>query len=89
MQIAVEKMFAYVFWIIVMSILYYELDVIIRSISFFVISNSSITRIEEAGLELCMQLTRAIYGIMVVAVFNITICISWKRGIRHYNSASS
>ena len=125
MQITIEKIAAYVFWIILMSILFYELEVIIRSISFFVISNSSITRIEEAGLELCMQLpgiafygvyklifccvlpygimatipvqslvgelkfTGAIYGIMVVVVFTIITCVIWKRGIRHYNSASS
>ena len=124
-QITIEKIVVYVFWIIVMSILFYELEVIIRSISFFVISNSSITRIEEAGLELCMQLpgiafygvyklifccilpygimatipvqslvgdlnlTGAIYGVMVVVGFTVITCLIWKRGIKNYNSASS
>ncbi|SEW10194.1 hypothetical protein [[Clostridium] fimetarium] len=86
-----------------MTILYYELEVIIRSISFFVISNSNITRIEEAGLELCMQLPGIAfygvykfifycvlpYGIIVVVVFTIITSIIWKKGIRYYNSASS
>jgi len=124
-QITIEKIVAYVFWITVMSILFYELEVIIRSISFFVISNSSITRIEEAGLELCMQLpgiafygvyklifccilpygimatipvqslvgdlnlTGAIYGVMVIVGFTVITCLIWKREIKNYNSASS
>ncbi|MDF2821846.1 MAG: transporter permease [Clostridiales bacterium] len=124
-QLTVEKIVVYIFWMLIMSILYYDLIVIIRSISFFVISNSNITRVEEAGLELCMQLPgivfygvykfifycvlpygilatipvqsllgelkviNAIYGIMVVAVFTVITCVIWKRGIRHYNSASS
>jgi len=77
MQITVGKIFTYIFWVIVMSILFYELEVIIRSISFFVISNSSITRIEEAGLELCMQLP----GIAFYGVYKLIFCCILPYGI--------
>jgi len=77
MRITVGQIVVYVFWIIIMSILYYELEVIIRSISFFVISNSSITRIEEAGLELCMQLP----GIAFYGVYKFIFCCVLPYGI--------
>lgn len=57
----------YCFWIAVMTILLYEMEVLIRSLSFFVISTDNITKVEEAGLELCMRLP----GIVFHGIFKI------------------
>lgn len=53
----------YLFWIIIMAVLYYEVEVIIRSISLYIVSMARMEQIEEAGLELCMKLPGiAFYG---------------------------
>lgn len=115
----------YCFWVLLMQVLYYDMEVIIRSISFFVISTAKLERIEEAGIEICMQLPGtvyygvyklifcvilpygimatipvksligecnaqvAVYGILLVLLFSVLTGLTWKKGIRHYNSASS
>lgn len=115
----------YVFWLVLMTVLYYELEVVIRSVCFFVISNANITKIEEAGLELCMKIPGIVFyggykllfcwilpygiiatipvqslvgelnilgvvhGILILIIFTVITRIIWKRGLRHYNSASS
>lgn len=38
-----------------MAVLWYEMEVIIRSLSFFVVSTASITKLEEVGIDLCMK----------------------------------
>lgn len=76
-RLTAAKAINYIFWLILMTILYYELEVIIRSVSFFVISNSSITKIEEAGLELCMQLP----GIVFYGVYKFIFCCILPYGI--------
>jgi len=116
---------AYVFWMILMQILYYEMEVLIRSTTFFAMSNGRITQLEGTFLEMCMQLPgvtfygiykvifcfvlpygimatfpvqsmigkmtwqMALQGILVVGVFTVLTGVLWKKGIRHYNSASS
>ena len=115
----------YSFWVLLMLVLYYDMEVLIRSISFFVISTAKLERIEEAGIEICMQLPGtvyygvyklifcvilpygimatipvkslidecnaqvAVYGILLVLLFSVLTGLTWKKGIRHYNSASS
>lgn len=76
-QLTVVKAVSYVFWIIIMTILYYELEVIIRSVSFFVISNVNISKIEDAGLELCMKLP----GIVFHGVYKLIFCFILPYGI--------
>lgn len=119
------KIGSYIFWILIMAVLYYEVEVIIRSISLYVVSMTRITQIEEAGLDLCMKLPGiafygiykiifylilpygimatlpvqsmidemslplAAYGIAVVILFTVITGVVWKRGLRHYDSASS
>ncbi len=51
----------YLFWVVLMTILWYELEVIIRSISFYVISTANITRLEEAGIDLCMKIPGVVF----------------------------
>lgn len=45
----------YVLSVLLMTILWYEMEVIIRSLSFFFISTANVTRIEEASIDLCMK----------------------------------
>lgn len=125
MRLTVSQVFVYLFWIIIMAILYYDMEVIIRSVSLYIISMARMEQIEEAGIELCMKLPGialygaykfifylmlpygimatlpvqsmigemnyklAAYGIFVVILFSCATCIVWKRGLKHYNSASS
>ena len=47
-----------------MILLYYEMEVLIRSVAFYLVSNARMEHLEEAGLELCMNLPGiAFYGI--------------------------
>lgn len=67
-----ERILAYLFWVAVMQILYYEMEVIIRSVSFYIVSAARINQLEEAGLDLCMKLPGiAFYGIHKVIFYFI------------------
>lgn len=119
------QIFAYIFWVMLMVVLYYEMEVLIRSVSLYVVSMARMNQLEEAGIDLCMKLpgiafygiykvifylvlpygimatlpvqsligemtpATGIYGILVIALFSCLTCVVWKRGLKHYNSASS
>lgn len=51
----------YILFIILMAILYYDMELIIRTVPFFVISASSIERLEGATLELCMRVPGVLF----------------------------
>lgn len=51
LQIAV-----YLFWLLIMSVLYYDMEVIIRALSFFFVMDARLTQLEETGIDLCMKL---------------------------------
>lgn len=55
------RIWVYAVWVALMTVLWYEMEVIIRSLSFFVVSTANITRLEEAGLDLCMKLPGIVY----------------------------
>lgn len=116
---------AYIFWILMMAVLYYELEVIIRAVSLYVVSMARMEQVEEAGIDLCMKLPgiafygiykvifylilpygllatlpvqrmigemnwqKGLYGGAIVVLFTLITCVVWKRGLKHYNSASS
>ncbi len=116
---------AYVFWVAVMGILYYEMEVLMRSVSLYIVSMARMEQLEEACINLCMKLPGIAfhgiykvifycilpYGIMatlpvqsmigemnwrtaacgmgVVILFSGITATVWRRGLRHYNSASS
>jgi len=62
----------YIFWVVCMEILYYEMEVLIRSVSFFLISTARMEQLEEAGLSLCMKLPGiAFYGIYKIIFYVI------------------
>lgn len=116
---------AYIFWILMMAVLYYELEVIIRAVSLYVVSMARMEQVEEAGIDLCMKLPgiafygiykvifylilpygllatlpvqrmigemnwqKGLYGGAIVVLSTLITCVVWKRGLTHYNSASS
>lgn len=125
LQLTAGRILAYGFFLGIMMLLYYFMEVMIRSLAFFLVSNARMEQLEEVGLELCMNLPgiafygiykvifygilpygimatlpvqsltgeltwrAALYGIAVVCAFGMLMALMWRRGIRHYNSASS
>ena len=68
-----KNLCAYFFWLAVMVILYYNMEVLIRSMSFYILSNARLDQLEEACLDLCMKLPGiAFYGVFKV-IFYILI----------------
>ena len=64
------QILVYVFWIFVMSVLYYDMEVLIRSVSLYVVSMVRMEQVEEAGIDLCMKLPgTAFYGIYKVLFY--------------------
>lgn len=54
---------SYLLWMLLMAVLYYDMEVLMRSLSFYVLSTSRMDQLEEASLELCMKLPgTALYG---------------------------
>jgi len=61
---------SYLFWIIIMAVLYYDMEVIIRSVSLYLISMARMEQIEEASIDLCMKLPGiAFYGVYKVIFY--------------------
>lgn len=52
----------YILYIILMVVLYYDLEVIIRTIPFFVISAASIEKLEGAAMDLCMRVPGVLFN---------------------------
>lgn len=67
----------YSFWVLLMLVLYYDMEVLIRSVSFFVISTAKLERIEEAGIEICMQLPGTVY----YGIYKLIFCVILPYGI--------
>lgn len=64
MQLCMKKVLCYLFWLFLMQIFYYDMEVLIRSIAFYTISTAKMEQLEEACLDLCMKLPGiAFYGI--------------------------
>ncbi len=61
---------AYLFWVALMEILHYEMEVIIRSVSLYIISTARMEQLEDAGITLCMKLPGiAFYGVYKVIFY--------------------
>lgn len=116
---------AYIFWVLIMTVLYYDMEVLIRSVSLYFVTMAQMEKIEGTATELCMNLPgiafygiykvifyfilpygimatlpvqsmvgelepgMAAYGMGMVLFFSALTGVVWKRGLRHYNSASS
>jgi len=83
----------YVFFVLLMVVLYYDMEVIIRTFPFFFISANGIQWIEEAAFDLCMRVPGVLfkglfkvlfyfilpYGIMATIPTQIlTSSVSWQ-----------
>lgn len=61
---------AYLLWVLLMAVLYYDMEVLMRSLAFYVASTSRMDQLEEACLEFCMKLPgTALYGIYKVIFY--------------------
>lgn len=116
---------SYIFWLLVMAVLYYDMEVLFRCVSLYTVSMARMEQVEDACLDLCMKLPgmafhgvykvifyfflpyglmatlpvqsmagklslqAAGYGTGVVLCFSLLTAVVWKRGLTHYNSASS
>lgn len=65
-HISALKWIEYSIMVLLMTILYYDIELIIRTISFFVISTVNVARIEEL-IELCMKVP----GVLFKGIFKI------------------
>lgn len=63
---------SYLFWIVLMEILYYEMEILIRSVSLYIVSMARMEQLEEAGIDLCMKLPGiALHGVYKVIFYLI------------------
>lgn len=67
----------YILFIILMAVLYYDLEVIIRTIPFFVISANGIEKLEEAAMNLCMHVP----GVLFNGIFKVLFYFILPYGI--------
>jgi ABC-2 type transport system permease protein len=61
LQITVLKIIIYVFLVLLMLLLYYDMEVILRTIPFFVIQTSSIEQFEGEVIMLCMKIPGTLF----------------------------
>lgn len=72
LQVTIVRILAYAGWVTIMTVLYYVLEVLLRSLSFFFVSSVNLVMIENAGLDLCMNLPGVVfYGIYKVIFYCI------------------
>lgn len=65
-----ERLGAYCFFLGIMIQLYYCMEVLIRSVAFYLVSDARMEQLEAAGMELCMNLPGiAFYGIHKVIFY--------------------
>ena len=76
-ELTVIIILKYAVGIFLMTILWYEMEVIIRALTFFIGSTSSIGRIEEAGIDLCMKVP----GIALKGIYKIIFYFILPYGI--------
>lgn len=71
-QISILTLFSYIIMVLLMTLLWYDLLVILRTIPFFVISTSSIIKLESSLLDMNMKIPGVIYeGIFRVLFYLI------------------
>lgn len=67
----------YIFFIILMAVLYYDMEVILRTIPFFVVSATSIEQLESAAFDLCMRVP----GVLFNGIFKVLFYFILPYGI--------
>ena len=76
-QITALKIIVYIFLVIFMTILYYDMEVILRTIRFFVIQANTIDQIEGELLELCFKIP----GVLFKGGFKVVFYLILPYGI--------
>ena len=76
-EITAIKIIGYIFLVILMLILYYDMGVILRTILFFVIQATSIERFEGEFIELCMKVP----GVLFKGAFKVVFYLFLPYGI--------
>lgn len=76
-KIGTRAMVNYFFWIMLMAVLYYDMEVILRSISFYIVSTAKLEQLEDAGLGLCMKLP----GIAFYGIYKFIFCLLLPYGL--------
>jgi ABC-2 type transport system permease protein len=76
-NISLVNILEYLALVILMTLLFYDLMVIIRTISFFVISTAGISRLEETSLDLCMKIP----GVVFKGIFKVMFYVLMPYGI--------
>ena len=61
LRVSAGHVLGYLVWVTLMIVLWYEMEVIIRSLTFFLVSTVNITRLEEAGIDLCMKIPGVVF----------------------------
>ncbi len=72
-----SHMLLYVYFIILMTVLWYDMEVILRSLSFFILSVDNITRIEVA----CLEFAFTVPGIALRGFFKVLFYFILPYGI--------
>jgi ABC-2 type transport system permease protein len=76
-SISAGTLMLYILFIILMVILYYDMEVIMRTIPFFVISATSIDKLEGAAFDLCMRVP----GVLFNGIFKVLFYFILPYGI--------
>ena len=72
LELTFKRLLIYGFWVLLMQILYYDMEVIFLSVTFFFVSGARMDQVECMGLDLCMQLPGvAFYGVYKVIFYCI------------------
>lgn len=69
MTLSAARTVSYLFWLMLMEILYYEMEVIIRSVSLYVVSMARMEQLEEAGIQHGARFCRVPAGVKTALDF--------------------
>lgn len=76
-QVTILSIAGYIFLVLIMLVLYYDMEIILRTIPFFVIQASTLERLEGEFLTLCMKIP----GTLFKGVFKILFYLVLPYGI--------
>ena len=71
------KILAYLGWVVMMTLLHYDMMVLIRCVCFFLVTNARMEQLEDAALEMCMKLP----GIAFYGIWRVIFCFLLPYGI--------
>lgn len=75
--LSIGNVLLYTVFILIMAVLYYDMEVILRTVSFFVISVTVMEQIESTMFDLCMRIP----GTLLKGGFRILFCVLLPYGL--------